>query len=73
MVFELEAIESAADDKKGGPVDDFGAENRHFSTRASCFRAFGTFKNSLKNACFDESIMFQASFDRVKNSQNIEF
>ena len=50
----------------------FGSWNVRFSTRVSCFRAFGTFKQSLKNACFDESIMFQASFDSVKNWQNIE-
>ena len=67
MVFEPEAAVYPALFKKAALIDDCGAENRRFSTRVSCFRAFGTFKKSLKNACFDESIMFQASFDSVKN------
>ena len=66
MVFEFEPAESVVLFKKGGPVDDFGAENRHFSTRASCFRQLWASKKVSKNACFVDSIVFQAGFERLR-------
>ena len=67
MVFEPEAVVYPALDKKAVVMDDCGAENRHFSARASCFRRLGTSKKSIKkNTCFDDSIVFQACFERLR-------